>query len=147
MSSIKVHFPRIKSLTVYVIVDASELSDKDSQSGAWWEINTSVFQTPTEVWGPTHLWPEFIDLRTLDEEDQPLRALIADLLEAARADGPGSKKVFKLLVKRRMTEGGWDSVDRDATAMPWLWRCDEIDFSDGNVDAGSVVQRAWDSRR
>jgi hypothetical protein len=148
MSSIKVHFPRIKSLTVEIFIDTSELSDKDSQSGAWWEINTCIFQTPTEVWGPAHLWPDFIDLRTLDEQDKSLRVLVADLLEAARADGPGHKKLFKLLVNHRINDEPWDFVDsRGEIALPWLWRCDEIDFSDEDVDVNDVIQKAWDSRR
>ena len=143
MFVMKLQFPALDTLIVYLSVDATGFCDEDAKGGTWWALLKSVDKHPfigrkvVRIGAP----------RPPKEPHKTIRTWVTELLESANVEKVGKKRLFKLLVERDM-EGYSEkshSSPRPEGLTPWLLRCDEINFTN-EKDMDSVVQRAWDSR-
>jgi hypothetical protein len=138
MTSLKACFPRLKCFSIYLAVDVSSTRDDKAKAGQWAHVASHSGSDPLMTHFPSPL-SQFQDT-------------IAALLRAARFQGPGDTKLFKLSVERpraefeELGEGmGFDPNYEwhSEQWMPWVRRCDGVEFQSVD-DFSGVLQKAMD---
>ena len=133
MASLGQQLPHLKSLTLYLDIDTSGMTEVLARSGMWW--TTRCTDGPPEAYGS----PSSLTLKNI-------ATLVKELLAEVKEHGPGRKKLFKLSVKHgHSRSGGQFAPGQVAHGGIWKFVCDEIDLS--VEDVGSAAKRAWDSRK
>jgi hypothetical protein len=61
------------------------------------------------------------EIQNLTDSSKSISTRTAEMLEAAQTQGPGSKKIFRLLVER--SENSCPSLADALTWAPWRLRC------------------------
>ena len=134
MASLGQQLPHLKSLTFYLCIDVSVMSDGVARSDIWWTTPC----TDGSLVAPGSTAPL---------TGKNIQTLVNELLAAVKDHGPGEMKLFKLSVEHDPSRRRDPYLPGYAPSISDTWKlvCDDIDLLEEDVIP--VTRRAWDSRK